>query len=143
LIEVDRNPYLVTRYDETARLLVVTRLPTHYPDVDTLVTSFQPVELKLAHFPRARTSLLIDARRAPARNDPAFEHAFTPIRQRITHGFRRIAVLVETAVGALQVKRHAKIDHADQGIFSDPAHALEYLEVQMDAHVLDLPDADP
>lgn len=142
-IELARSPYGVARHDEAARIIVMTRLPTPYPDFDTLEISFQRVELTLAHLPRARTALLIDARRAPARNDAAFEQAFAPIRRRIIHGFRRVAVLVETAVGALQVTRHAKIDHEEVGTFTDPAHALEYLEVQMDAHMIDLPDAAP
>ena len=143
LVELERSPYLVTRYDDAARLVVVTRLPAPYPDVDALVASYQRVEIVITHVPRLRAALLVDARRAPARNDAVFERAFAPIRQRIIGGFRRKAILVETAVGALQVTRHARLDGVDQGIYTDLTEALAYLEVQVDPHLIDLPDPAP
>jgi hypothetical protein len=50
---------------------------------------------------------------------------------------------VETAVGALQVTRHARLDGVDQGIYTDLTEALAYLEVQVDPHLIDLPDPAP
>jgi hypothetical protein len=53
-------------------------------------------------------ALLIDARDAPARNDAEFEETFARARRPILAQFGRVAVLVRSAVGKLQVTRYAR-----------------------------------
>lgn len=67
-----------------------------------------------------RGGVLIDLRRAPGRNDPAFEKRIAPIRKRMFMACDPRAVLVQTAIGALQVRRHAADDGMpDLGVFTD------------------------
>jgi hypothetical protein len=78
---------------------------------------------------KPRTVLFIDSRLAPLRNDPVFEAAFDENRQRFTKGFKKVSVLVKTAVGKLQIQRHSKMDGLPMGVFTDPLDALAYLEL--------------
>lgn len=79
--------------------------------------------------PRAQLGLLLDTRLAIGRSDDDFEAAMTELRPRLLAGFRRIAVLVKTAVGRLQVQRLARADRiTDRMLVSgDEAEALEWL----------------
>lgn len=81
---------------------------------------------------RGRHLLLVDMRRAQMNNDPEFEKAAERARAILVRGFSRVAVLVETAVGALQVKRHVREDGRDIGVFSVEAQALEFLGGKVD-----------
>jgi hypothetical protein len=49
--------------------------------------------------------LVVDVRRAPLRNDGAFEDAMARLRAGLTRHFRRTAVLLESNTGELQVSR--------------------------------------
>jgi hypothetical protein len=72
--------------------------------------------------------LLVDLRSSPVRNDPEWEQAASQLRPKLFGGFPRVAVLVKTAVGALQVKRYARDDGLDLHIFHDEEKALAFLE---------------
>jgi hypothetical protein len=76
---------------------------------------------------RDKHTLLVDMRRAVLNNDPAFEEAAARGRAILTRDFGRIAVLVQTAVGALQVGRHMREDRLPGEVFTDEAQAIEYL----------------
>ncbi|MCC6553340.1 MAG: hypothetical protein IT372_10015 [Polyangiaceae bacterium] len=141
LVELFRDGHIVVRHDDRARLVVFTRLATPFDTLEQLVAAFGRAELALARVPRPRTALLVDSRRAPARNDAEFERRFAPIRRRIFHDFRRGCVVLQTAAGILQGRRHAKLDNLEIGVFSDPREALAYLEVDLDPRLLDPPGA--
>jgi hypothetical protein len=83
---------------------------------------------------RERHTLLVDMRRAPLNNDPAFERAAKRARAILVRGFPRVAVLVQTAVGALQVKRHVRSDGLSIPVLGDEAQALDFLlgKVELD-----------
>jgi hypothetical protein len=93
-------------------------------------------ELDRAHFelfqvldalPRARCSIVVDLRLAPPRNDPDFEQAMLRHRPRLFEGFARRAVVVRSAVGRLNVQRHAKTDgHDDLAVFTDLDAAFQH-----------------
>ncbi len=72
--------------------------------------------------------MLIDLRSARGRNDPEFEKAMARHRPTMMRGFERVALLVETAIGAMQVTRHIAADGAlgRVRVFSDEATALDY-----------------
>ncbi|HJL16967.1 MAG TPA: hypothetical protein RMH99_14980 [Sandaracinaceae bacterium LLY-WYZ-13_1] len=71
--------------------------------------------------------LLTDLRAAPGRNDPGFERVLAPIRERIYAAFERRAVVVRSAIGRLQVQRHAEQDGIDMRVFLDPDEARRWL----------------
>jgi len=74
------------------------------------------------------SGLLVDARDAPARNDAAFEEQFARSRRPILAHFARVAVLVRSSVGKLQVTRYGREDGAtSQLVFDDEASAIAHL----------------
>jgi hypothetical protein len=110
--------------DGVARL---ERKATPFASGEALRLAALEVERAVAGFPEG-TGLLIDARDAPARNDREFEEQFTRARRPILAHFGRVAVLVRSAVGKLQVNRYAREDGvAAQLTFDDEAQALEFL----------------
>lgn len=77
--------------------------------------------------PRVRLGIVVDLRLAPARNDPDFERAMVRHRPRLFESFVRRAVVVRSAVGRLNVQRHARNDgQGDLAVFTDLGAALDY-----------------
>jgi hypothetical protein len=74
--------------------------------------------------------LLVDLRLIVPRNDPGFEVAIANFRRRLLGGRERIAILVRTAVGALQVKRHMREDGFHVEVFTNEEEALAYLDMR-------------
>ena len=70
--------------------------------------------------------LIVDMRRAPARNDPGFEDAMKPLRAEVQRRFARVAVLLSSAVGVLQVERLRTTEHADSLTTRDEAEAVAF-----------------
>ena len=93
-----------------------------------VATIFGPAEKAIEGIDRQRYGLLIDVRAAPGRNDPDFEKQFEPHRQRMQRGFRRVAVVVKTVHGKLQVQRYAREDGIPNAAFDDRAAAVKWLE---------------
>lgn len=81
----------------------------------------------LAGMDRARHGLLVDLRSGPSRNDPQFERAFADYRRGMQQGFGRVAIVVRSAAGRLQVQRLAHEDGVTAETFTDPATALGWL----------------
>jgi hypothetical protein len=76
---------------------------------------------------RSRHGVLVDIRNVAGRNDPEFENAFEPGRVRLQRGFHRVAVLVNSIAGQLQVQRHAIDDRSAVRPFLDRAEAIAWL----------------
>jgi hypothetical protein len=127
--ELFRSPHMTIRHDALRDVVVVTRSHLHYESVVELNETFAKMELAVQGVVKQRTVLFIDSREAPIRNDPVFEAAFEVNRRRFVRGFKKIAALVKTAVGRLQIQRHSKLDGIPIGVFTDPADALAYLEL--------------
>ncbi|MCK6588927.1 MAG: hypothetical protein L6Q76_15245 [Polyangiaceae bacterium] len=129
------SPHMRLRYDKRYDIVVITRSPVHYDSVVELNETFARLELAVQGVVKQRTVLFIDSREAPMRNDTVFEAAFEENRRRFTKNFKKVAVLVKTAVGKLQVQRHSKIDGVYMGVFTDRADAFAYLELPPQAEI--------
>lgn len=83
----------------------------------------------LGRVPRARLGLLVDARQAIGRSDDDFEAVMSELRPRLFAEFRRISVLVKSAVGRLQVQRLARTDGIVDRLLvtGDEAEALAWV----------------
>lgn len=89
--------------------------------------AFGDAERAVSHLPLARYGLLCDVRPAPGNNDPSFETGIAPARARLFARFARVATLVKSATGLLQVQRLA-LDAGEHGlVFRDEPAALRYL----------------
>jgi len=89
---------------------------------------FGPAEDALNGIQRENFGLLVDVRSAPGRNDAEFEKNFEPYRRRIQAGFRRVAVVVATQHGKLQVQRYAREDGLSNAAFDDYQAAVAWLK---------------
>ncbi len=121
------NAYLYV--DELPGLPVVRvrRSEQAFPSVAEAVASFSAVNRELERLDRPAYGLLIDTRAASGRNDAEFEQAFAPLRAAMQRGFARVAVLVRSVTGTLQVQRHAREDGLEVRSFTDQGAALAWL----------------
>jgi hypothetical protein len=105
-----------------------TRNSEVFASIEDLVQSHADMARVLDRLGRARYSLLVDLREARGANTLAAEDAMARERKRLLFGFRRVAVLVKSAAGALQVRRHAREDGIDVCVFlDDERRAVAYV----------------
>jgi hypothetical protein len=122
---------LTSPFFEVARssegVVAVTRTDRAFESADELDRAHRDLVATLDRLPRKSLGLLVDLRRAPARNDPEFERQMPEHRRRLFEGFARRAVLVKTAVGKLHVQRHAQSDgFRDLSVFTDELEARTF-----------------
>lgn len=98
------TPHWVLEEDENHRITVLRRTPVPWKSVEEIGHANDRV---LEHFRPYHEGygVVVDMRYAPTRNDPSFENAMAPLRARIGDIFARVAVLLDSAVGVLQVDR--------------------------------------
>ena len=127
MLEVLQSRYFTVAVSGAEKLARIERSDIPFDSIDDVTRAWREVDAALRKTVRRGRSLLIDVRRAPARNDPAFETAVRSILPDIRRGYRRIGVLVRSAAGGLQVSRLARIDGAVEFIGSNEEEVLAYL----------------
>ena len=86
------------------KIAVLHRTPLPAPSLAALASDNDALLLCLLEAHR-NFGLVVDMRQAPLRNDRAFEEAMAKLRVEITSHFERSAVLLDSALGELQVSR--------------------------------------
>jgi hypothetical protein len=124
--EILTNDYFRVVTDDRARIVWLIRTTLAFPSMEVLETTFADVSRGINVVP-VEWGLLIDSREGPLRNDPAFEQILARARGQIVDRFARVAVLVKSAIGKLQVARYAREDHTSPRVFDDEEQALAYL----------------
>jgi hypothetical protein len=119
--------YCTLDLDTTASIVIFRRREVSYPTVEVLEAEAKRVELALERFASEGFHLLVDLRAIVPRNDPVFEEAVVGLRRTLYRHARRVAIVVRTAVGALQVQRHARDDGVEARVMQDEREALVYL----------------
>jgi hypothetical protein len=127
LVELYRDEYLVLLGDPRGPLLCQVRSERPWPSLEVLENSYAGVVAAVDRYGRRGRVMLTDMRAAPGRNDPAFEAATGAIKPRLYAGMTRIAVLVRTSIGALQIKRLVQEDGIERLVTTDEAEALAHL----------------
>ncbi len=127
MAELLRNPYFVVELEEAPRLILLTRTSEPFASVAEAAARWLEVVAALDRGGRGDRALLTDLRLGPARNDPAFEQAVRAILPDVHRGFRKNAVLVRLAVGAMQIRRHAREDGIERLVTDSEEAALAYL----------------
>lgn len=122
---------LSSRWYELERLpegvVLLTRTEEGFTSTEELERAHDELERVLGTLPRQRLAIVVDLRRARPRNDASFERAMAPRRQRMFEGFARRAIVVKSAVGRLNVQRHARQDgNHDLQVFLDTPSALAF-----------------
>ncbi len=111
-------------------IVYIARSATPFASIEEVEHHFQALSYALSELDRSQLDLLIDIRAVTGRNDPAFESTVAPHRARVQRGFRRVAFLVNSAAGQLQVQRHARQDGTNARAFQDEKSALDWLSVE-------------
>ncbi|WP_437729824.1 hypothetical protein [Sorangium sp. So ce1335] len=127
MLEILRNAHYVVTVNPAVKLARIMRSAVPSESAAQFEEGWMEVSRALDRVGREGLCLLVDLRSAVGRNDPAFEAAMQRIRPVVMRGFRRVAVLVRTPAGALQIQRHVREDGVERMIGSDEARLLEYL----------------
>lgn len=127
MLEILRNAHYTVTIDPAAQLARVTRSAVPSESAAQFEERWMEVSRALDRAGRNGLCLLVDLRAATGRNDPAFEAAMQRLRPAVMSGFRRIAILVRTTAGALQIQRHVREDGIERMIGSDETQLLNYL----------------
>jgi sulfite reductase (NADPH) flavoprotein alpha-component len=96
--------HYVIEEDERHGVAILRRTPVPFDSVEDITAANDKV---IEHFRPHHKSygIVVDMRQAPTRNDPAFENAMSRLRAQVGEVFARVAVLIESSVGVLQVDR--------------------------------------
>lgn len=114
------------------QFLLVRRTANSYASVTEVRTSFDAVRRIVDPLDRYRTSVLVDMRLAPPRDDPEFEKAAADQPKYLSRDFKRSAVLIRTAIGLLHVQRHMQRLGLPMKVFNDELQAIDYVRGRME-----------
>ena len=130
MVPLVSTAYFTFAHDGARRLVCLARTAQRFEldDIEGALSAMIPA-LTAAGLEPAGLRLLVDLRDGPARNDPAFEAKMNQLMQDFMMRFQKYAVLVRSAVGALQVTRLARpwAEALEGSIFRDEASALAFL----------------
>jgi hypothetical protein len=125
-----RYPYWRLRQEIVQGFVRLVRTSTPYASLAELDASTAELVQALDALGRESTRLLVDLREGPMRSDPAFESKMNELRPKMFRGMARIAIVVATPLGALQVARHQRHDGIEWAVFNDDYGAYGYLGVR-------------
>lgn len=119
------NDFWTVEEESDAKVLLLRRSPKPVISLDDLVVANAAV---LAHFRRGYSAygVVVDMRQAPPRNDTGFENAMAELRMGLATNFARVAVLLESATGLLQVNRIGRNDSAQTFATQNEPAAIKF-----------------
>jgi len=123
---VHEDTWFVIDHNPSDRVYRVARTKAPFADLGEVERAYGALHRQVADVPPG-SRLLLDMREAPPRNDPEFEAAVKRARDRSFSRFGRVAVLVRTAVGKLQVHRMNQDLSASVAVFDDEDRAFDHL----------------
>jgi hypothetical protein len=121
------DPHFLVTLSEELHLVRRARTAQRFETLAELEGSYAALFAVFDALDCARYGQLVDARRSPPRNDPEFEEAVSRKHDRLFRGFRASVVLVQSAVGRLQVRRMLEASGVPVPVFTDEAEALAHL----------------
>jgi ferredoxin-NADP reductase/cytochrome b involved in lipid metabolism len=119
------NRYWLLEVDGARKVVVLRRSAAPTVDLAELVAANEQI---IARLPQggAYGGAVVDTRQAPPRNDVAFEAAMRRMREQVCRTYARVAVIVVSAAGALQVSRLGRDDEAPTLVTHDEDAALRF-----------------
>lgn len=125
--ELYKSEYFVITVDDERKIVHRVRTDRPFAAIAELERSSEDMLRALSTVDRRRHAMLVDVRLAPPRNDPAFEEVVGRYQTRLYRGFRRVAILVKTEAGRLQLTRLVRGILRHGRTFLDEQAALAYL----------------
>jgi hypothetical protein len=100
------TPFYRVTLEAGGSFVRVERTPRPYAEVGEIEAEAERIGAILDSVGRTDRGLLIDSRSGPTPSrDDAVERAHAKVREAVSRGFPRVAVLVGSAIGKLQVNR--------------------------------------
>lgn len=125
--ELYRSPHFILTIDDERRVIRRARTELAFSSLAVAESAYDALLKVTDRIDRSRYAILADTRLAPPRNDPAFEQFVASLNPRLYGGYRRIAALVKTQAGRLQLARIFQERGLNAKVFMDEAAALAYL----------------
>ncbi|HEY3820720.1 MAG TPA: hypothetical protein VGL81_26320 [Polyangiaceae bacterium] len=125
--ELHRTAHFLLVEDPIARIVTRTRTAERFASLDQVTSEYDALVHAFERVDRSVFAQLVDLRQAPARNDDAFEAIVTGYQPALYDRFRRVAVVVATAAGRLQLRRFLTESRPDAGLYTDLDEATAYL----------------
>ncbi len=123
------DDFFALTWDASRRLARLTRKAQPFADIAEAQRLYAAVLAGRAKVPRAGVYLLIDQRLVTGNNAPEYERLVADFMPRLTAGVERIAFLVRSVIGKLQIERLRRDRGRGQAaVFLDEAEALAYLD---------------
>jgi sulfite reductase alpha subunit-like flavoprotein/cytochrome b involved in lipid metabolism/gamma-glutamylcyclotransferase (GGCT)/AIG2-like uncharacterized protein YtfP len=111
--------------DKKRKVVVLKRSAQPVHDTRELILKNQEVMARMGP-EHAAYGIVVDMRQAPSRNDPEFENAMRLLRSEVAKRYARVAVLVTSAVGVLQVARMSRNEGAETFATQSEQAALRF-----------------
>jgi hypothetical protein len=126
--EIYRSAHFLVDVDDVSNVFRRRRTDVGYASTDEIDSAYDALFAAVESFHRPEYGLLSDMRLAPPRNDAAFERAVGRYHARFYGGFHKIAHLVKSEAGRLQITRMARPDTARRmRVFTSETAALDFL----------------
>lgn len=125
--ELYRDEYVLVLAEPEGVVVRVVRSAKNHPSPQAMEQSYLLVSHALDRHGRTGRGLLVDVRNAIGRNEPEYEAPLRRVRQRTDAGFARIAVLVRTSAGLLQLMRLSEEDGVLRLVTTSEDAAILYL----------------
>lgn len=127
--ELFRNEFLTVSLELNGLVVRILRNAVAYPSPAAAEQAYEGLYPILDRLGRSGRCLLNDQRLVLGRNEPEYEAAFARIRSRTVPGFRKVATLVQSKVGKLQVTRMIREDRVERLASDSEAEILQYFGI--------------
>ena len=127
LRELLQTAYTRIVADDDAHVIRRERTAARFPALEDLSAEYESIAHALDLVSREAYGALVDLRAAPPRNDDPFEAVAARYGPRLYGGFRKVAVVVQTAAGKLKVRRFLYVSRPDAVVFIDEREARAFL----------------
>jgi hypothetical protein len=122
------SAHFLVEYDVVGRVARVTRTAARFKSMTECEEAHDQVVSALDRLQRSEIGVLFDTRAAPARGDPLLERALKRYVPQMFDKVPRVAFLVLTVVGRMQVTRLTSEERVGRAVqtFDDEAAALAF-----------------
>lgn len=117
--------YMRVEHDADRSILLITRNAQPFPSIEAATQENASVARQSRHVP-ARF-LILDSRLAPGRNDDSFESAMRPVFTSYVARYERVAMIVQTAIGRLQMQRLSRTSPIPVGVCATLEEAIAFV----------------
>jgi hypothetical protein len=125
--ELLNTPHSVIVADDGSLIVQRVRTSARFASLDEVTREYQAIVAALDRVDRPTYAILVDLRDAPPRNDDDYEAIARHHGPGLYADFRKVAVLVHSAAGRLQVRRFLDVSRPDAGVYSEEREARAFL----------------